>query len=60
MKKVLFLAFSFLLLISSGCSTVGDLSQALSKPEQELQELGKSRTVTLSDEPYLGAQRISR
>lgn len=55
MKKVLLLAFSFLLLISSGCSTVGDLSQALSKPEQEFQELGKSRTVTLSDEPYLGA-----
>ena len=60
MKKVFLLASAFLLLISSGCSTVGDLSRSLSKPEQEFQELGKSRTVTVSDEPYLGAQRISR
>ena len=60
MKKAFLLASAFLLLISSGCSTVGDLSRSLSKPEQEFQELGKSRTVTVSDEPYLGAQRISR
>ena len=60
MKKAFLLAFAFLLLLSSGCSTHGDLSQALSKPEQEFQELGKSRTVTVSDEPYLGAKRVSR
>ena len=60
MKKAFLLAFAFLLLLSSGCSTHGNLSQALSKPEQEFQDLGKSRTVTVSDEPYLGAKRVSR